>query len=109
MKAQQILLDLVAIPSVSPLTNRPVIEYAEKCLQENWKIKRYPYRDAAGVEKINLVASTKPGKAELALVCHTDTVPYDPQWAEAVRPVSVRACPASHSAPAGRSKVSPCQ
>jgi acetylornithine deacetylase len=87
MKAQQILLDLVAIPSVSPLTNRPVIEYAEKRLRENWKIKRYPYRDAAGVGKINLVASTKPGEVELALVCHTDTVPYDSQWAEAVHPV----------------------
>jgi acetylornithine deacetylase len=86
MKAQDILLDLVAIPSVSPLTNRPVIEYAERHLA-GWKIKRYPYRDAAGMEKINIVASTKPGKAELAFVCHTDTVPYDPQWAEAVRPV----------------------
>jgi acetylornithine deacetylase len=32
------------------------------------------------------VARTKPGVAELALVCHTDTVPYDAAWAEAVRP-----------------------
>jgi len=86
MKAQDILLDLVAIPSVSPMSNAPVIEYAEKYLK-GCKIERYPYRDAAGVEKINLVARTKPGTAELALVCHTDTVPYDPEWAEAVRPV----------------------
>jgi len=86
IKAADILLDLVAIPSVSPMTNRPVIEYAEKHLG-GWKIKRYPYRDAAGVEKINVVATTRPGVAELALVCHTDTVPYDAEWAEAVRPV----------------------
>jgi acetylornithine deacetylase len=86
IKAEQILLDLVAIPSVSPLPNRPVIEYAESHLK-GWKIKRYPYRDAAGVEKINIVATTRPGIAELAFVCHTDTVPYDPEWAEAVHPV----------------------
>lgn len=85
IKAQDILLDLVAIPSVSPLANRPVIAYAEKLLA-GFAIKRHPYRDAAGVEKINLVAVTKPGIAELALVCHTDTVPYDPAWTEAVHP-----------------------
>jgi len=86
MEVTNVLLDLVAIPSVSPLANLPVIEYAEKHLA-GWKIKRYPYRDAAGVAKINLVAATKAGVAELALVCHTDTVPYDATWAEAVRPV----------------------
>jgi acetylornithine deacetylase len=86
IKAEKILLDLVAIPSVSPMSNVPVIDYAAKYL-EGWKIDRYAYRDAAGVEKVNLVAVTKRGVAELALVCHTDTVPFDPEWAEAVRPV----------------------
>jgi acetylornithine deacetylase len=86
MKPEEILLNLVAIPSVSPLANRPVIEYAEKHLAA-WSIERYPYQDAAGVEKINIVATTRPGPAELAFVCHTDTVPYDPEWKEAVRPV----------------------
>jgi acetylornithine deacetylase len=85
IKPQDILLDLVAIPSVSPLSNRPVIEYALKYLA-GWKINQYPYRDPAGVEKINLVATTKTGRADLALVCHTDTVPYDPAWNEAVHP-----------------------
>jgi acetylornithine deacetylase len=32
------------------------------------------------------VATTRPGIAELALVCHTDTVPFDPEWKEAVHP-----------------------
>ncbi len=86
MKPEEILLDLVAIPSVSPLSNRPVIEYAEKHMA-GWRIKKYTYRDANGAEKINLVATTKPGLAELAFVCHTDTVPYDAAWTEAVRPV----------------------
>ena len=85
MEVTDLLLDLVAIPSVSPMSNAPVIDYARKRLA-GWKIKLYPYRDAAGVEKINLVATTKPGIAELAFVCHTDTVPYDPAWAEAVHP-----------------------
>ncbi len=85
MEVTDILLDLVAIPSVSPMSNAPVIEYARKHLA-GWKVKLYPYRDAAGVEKINLVAVTKPGVVELAFVCHTDTVPYDPAWTEAVRP-----------------------
>ncbi len=86
IKVENILRDLVAIPSVSPMSNRPVIEYVEKYLA-GWKIARYPYRDAAGVEKINLLATKGRGIAELAFVCHTDTVPYDPQWAEAVQPV----------------------
>jgi acetylornithine deacetylase len=86
LKVEKILLDLVAIPSVSTFSNLPVIEYAEQHLV-GWRIKRYPYRDAAGMEKINLVATTRPGIAELALVCHTDTVPYNPGWAEAVQPV----------------------
>jgi acetylornithine deacetylase len=85
IKAQDILLDLVAIPSVSAMSNVPVIDYAEQYLA-GWSVERYPYRDQAGVEKVNLVARTKPGTPELAFVCHTDTVPYDPEWAEAVRP-----------------------
>ena len=85
MEVTDILLDLVAIPSVSPMSNAPVIEYARKHLA-GWKIKLYPYRDPAGVEKINLVTTTKPGVVELAFVCHTDTVPYDPAWKEAVHP-----------------------
>jgi acetylornithine deacetylase len=85
MEVERILLDLVAIPSVSPMANAPVIDYAEGHLT-GWTRQRYTYRDTAGVEKVNLVARTAPGIAELALVCHTDTVPYDAGWPEAVRP-----------------------
>lgn len=52
-----ILLDLVAIPSVSSMTNTPVIEYVLKILDpELWKIELQNYRDGAGVEKANLIA-----------------------------------------------------
>lgn len=83
LKPEDLLMDLVAIPSVSPMSNAPVIAYAEQHLP-GWIKKRHRYRDTAGVEKINLVATTKPGVAELALVCHTDTVPCE---AEGLRPV----------------------
>jgi acetylornithine deacetylase len=86
--AAGILLDLVAIPSVSPMSNQPVIEYAVSVLEPQfWTIRRFPHHDAAGRRKMNLVAATHAATSvELALVCHTDTVPFDPAWAEAVHP-----------------------
>ncbi len=92
------LLDLVAIPSVSSMSNRPVIEYAIGQLDPRaWNTQLYPYRDPAGIDKLNLVArsstmSPNRGRegvgaaSELLLVCHTDTVPFDPAWTEAVHP-----------------------
>ena len=88
----EILLDLVAIPSVSSVSNRPVVDYVLKRLDRGaWKIKLQPYRDPNGIAKVNLVAITRGPTArratpELALVCHTDTVPYDAAWKEAVNP-----------------------
>src|SRR5690242_10650177 len=86
----EILRDLVAIPSVSSMSNQPVIDYVLKRLDPGgWKIDCHPYRDSAGISKTNLVAITRTksgSKPELALVCHTDTVPFDPAWKEAVNP-----------------------
>jgi acetylornithine deacetylase len=88
----KILLDLVAIPSVSSISNRPVIDYVLKRLDLGaWKIRLQPYRDPNGIAKVNLVAITRgptPRQVnpELALVCHTDTVPYEASWKEAVNP-----------------------
>lgn len=83
---------LVRIPSVSCLSNRPLVEYAAGVLQgAQWQTREFPYRDASGVGKVNLVAAP-PGEAigdpaaELAFFCHTDTVPYAPDWAEATDP-----------------------
>jgi len=89
--AAEILVDLVAIPSVSSMSNRAVIEYAIQYLdRSDWLTNMHCYHDGTGTEKLNLVATAKQNSSEiaqLALVCHTDTVPFDPAWNEAVRPV----------------------
>jgi len=84
----ELLRGLVAIPSVSRESNRGVIDFAKGALaQAGWSFREHGYRDPAGVEKVNLVAwpgnvTTSDGGFHLALVCHTDTVPYG-DWAEA--------------------------
>jgi acetylornithine deacetylase len=87
----EILLDLIAIPSVSSTSNRPVIDYARDRLKPGqWELRFFPYTDPNGIEKVNLVAVPKKRAngdgVELALVCHTDTVPYPDDWPEAVQP-----------------------
>ena len=91
----EILLDLIAIPSVSSVSNRPVIGYAcQRLTPSQWDIRTFPYTDPNGIEKVNLIAAPKRlfqnqddvPNVELALVCHTDTVPYPDDWPEAVHP-----------------------
>lgn len=90
--APEVLIDLVSIPSVSWMSNRPVVEYALQYLDKSdWRTNLHSYHDGTGTEKVNLVAATKHNVseiAELTLVCHTDTVPFDPAWNEAVHPAS---------------------
>jgi acetylornithine deacetylase len=87
----EILLDLVAIPSVSSMSNEPVIKYALSSLDpDSWTIHLHKYWDPAGVDKTNLVATTRSlanASPELAFICHTDTVPYEASWHEAIHPV----------------------
>lgn len=87
MKSEvEILRELVSIPSVSSLSNVPVVNCALKYL-DGWDIRRYPYTDPASTAKLNVVAmSRRAREAELTFVCHTDTVPFDPDWDDAVRP-----------------------
>ncbi|MGA7416087.1 MAG: M20/M25/M40 family metallo-hydrolase, partial [Bryobacteraceae bacterium] len=89
--AAEILLDLVAIPSVSAMSNQPMIDYVLRHLDPSqWAVELHNYRDSSGTPKANLVATSKsaPGTAtELAFVCHTDTVPFEPDWQAAVHPV----------------------
>jgi acetylornithine deacetylase len=111
----EILQDLIAIPSVSSASNQAVIDYARQWLTASqWDIRTFPFADPNGIEKVNLVAAPRsllqhglPDEAfpspigssvarrsrendvlsvELALVCHTDTVPYPADWPEAVHP-----------------------
>jgi len=87
------LLDaLIRIPSVSALTNRPLIEFVEDTLRgRGWNFRELPYHDSRGIEKVNLLATPPWQKSDdfavdLALVCHTDTVPYSAEWNDAVQP-----------------------
>jgi len=82
---KEILADLVRIDSVSSRSNVEIVEYLERrCVAMGLLTRRFPYLDDHGVEKINLIAlSEETEEVELALVGHTDTVPYDPNWAEA--------------------------
>lgn len=85
----ELLRELVSISSVSRESNRGVIAFAQSVLTgAGWSFQEHPYRDPASVEKINLIAWPAPqppkdGKFHLVLVCHTDTVPYGSEWAEA--------------------------
>ena len=86
---KETLAQLVRIDSVSSRSNAHIVEYLEKrCAAMGFVTKRFPYVDEHGLEKINLVALTGADfsgipEVELALVGHTDTVPYDPNWSEA--------------------------
>ncbi|MGI8837678.1 MAG: acetylornithine deacetylase [Pyrinomonadaceae bacterium] len=90
MTVKQTLAELVAIDSVSARTNGPIIDYlAARCDALGLSAQRFPYSDDKGIEKINLLAvagaNSTDTDVELVLVGHTDTVPYDPNWTEALR------------------------
>ena len=90
MSVEKTLRDLVAIDSVSSRSNAAIASYlATRCEAAGFSTRRFSHIDDAGVEKINLVAQTSvpdpKTTVELALVGHTDTVPYDPNWTEALK------------------------
>jgi acetylornithine deacetylase len=92
MTVKETLADLVAIDSVSTRSNIEIIDYlSRRCEALGFQIKQLHYKDDKGVEKINLIAisganfSAAMPQVELALVGHTDTVPYDPNWSEALQ------------------------
>lgn len=87
---EPLLARLVAIDSVSARDNSPVIELLESELRPlGFDLRRHASVDALGVEKQNLVAVRGPvpahGPSGLALVGHTDTVPYSAAWKDALR------------------------
>jgi acetylornithine deacetylase len=90
MTVQETLAELVAIDSVSARSNAEIADYlVQRCEALGLQVKQFPYPDDNGVQKLNLIAlagidfSSKP-QVELALVGHTDTVPYDPNWKDAL-------------------------
>src|SRR5438874_8934035 len=96
MTVEQTLAELVSIDSVSARSNAAIISYLEaRCEALGFTIKRFSHVDETGGEKIDLTAVYRPSvgntqaeayaTVELALVGHTDTVPYDPNWTEALK------------------------
>lgn len=89
MTARETLAQLVSIDSVSSRSNAEMIRLlSSRCEAMGLRVKRFPYADENGVDKINMVALagadfSSSTSVELALVGHTDTVPYDPNWTEA--------------------------
>lgn len=80
-----LLRELVAIDSTSTRSNLPIIDVLEGKLRAlDFVCERQRYRDDAGVEKANLLARRGEGLPELALVGHSDCVPFDPEWKEAL-------------------------
>ena len=91
MPVQETLADLVAIDSVSSRSNAEIISYlAHRCDRLGFQTQQFPHVDENGTQKINLVASKAASSLqsasdlELALVGHTDTVPFDSNWKEAL-------------------------
>ena len=93
MTVEQTLAELVRIDSVSARSNAAVISYLSTRAQSlGLRVQTFPYTDERGVEKVNMVAlagsdssDLEKTEVELALVGHTDTVPFDPAWADALR------------------------
>ncbi|HET6412631.1 MAG TPA: acetylornithine deacetylase [Anaeromyxobacter sp.] len=81
-----LLRALVAVDSTSTRSNLPVLELLEKeARAAGFDTRRSTWLDAAGVEKANLVCRLGPDHAGgLSLVGHTDCVPYDHDWKEAL-------------------------
>ncbi|HJR06394.1 MAG TPA: acetylornithine deacetylase [Pyrinomonadaceae bacterium] len=90
MKVEQTLAELVRLDSVSARSNLEIISYlAARAESLGLCARMFPYTDERGVKKFNLVCvppsvNADEMKVELALVGHTDTVPFDPAWTDAL-------------------------
>jgi len=82
-----LLRRLVAIDSTSARSNVPVVDVLEELVRPlGFETRRLDWTDAAGVPKTNLVCRRGPDvPGGLALVGHTDCVPFDPEWDGALR------------------------
>jgi acetylornithine deacetylase len=87
----EILRELIAVPSVSALSNLPLLDTIAALIEkQGWETRRFPFFADDGVEKANLLVvprqfvSSLPA-LDLLFVCHTDTVPYRHDWMAATR------------------------
>src|SRR4030095_13989707 len=88
MTATETLAELVRIDSVSSRPNAEILScLIDRCAAMGLAVRTLPYVDDAGDQKLNMIASSiesaSPPAVELALVGHTDTVPFDPAWQDA--------------------------
>jgi acetylornithine deacetylase len=98
MTVEQTLAELVRFDSTSARSNSEIIsDAAARAESLGLRVRLLPYTDERGVEKLNMVALAGPTSTvntgpvgstaeyvELALVGHTDTVPFDPAWTAAL-------------------------
>jgi acetylornithine deacetylase len=86
-----ILRELVSIPTVSSQSNRTLVEWLQRFFEPlGWYGRVLSYIDSEGNEKLNFIVSPETldedaVRAELAIVCHTDTVPYAAAWNDATQ------------------------
>lgn len=79
------LRELVAIDSSSHRSNAPIIDLLDSRLRAlGFRTEPHAYVDDAGQKKINLIATRGEGRPELALVGHSDCVPFDDAWTDAL-------------------------
>jgi acetylornithine deacetylase len=81
-----LLRSLVAVDSTSTRSNLPVLDLLDDAARRlGFETRRVTWVDEHGVDKGNLVCRRGPDHpGGLALVGHTDCVPFDPAWAEAL-------------------------
>src|SRR5918912_396866 len=92
MVVEETLAELVRIDSISMRSNAEIISHlAARAESLGLRVQLLPYTDESNVEKVNMVAlagvtssGSEKTEVELALVGHTDTVPYDPAWTGAL-------------------------
>lgn len=77
-----LLRELVALDSVSSRSNLPIAHHLQSRLERlGFEVSLRPHAEG----KVNLLARAGPRReGGLALVSHTDTVPFDPAWGEAL-------------------------
>ena len=90
MTVKETLAKLVQFDSVSSNSNSEIINFlAARAQSLGLQVKIFPYTDEQNIEKANMIAWTGSDAekidVELALVGHTDTVPYDSAWNDALR------------------------
>ena len=77
---------LIAIDSTSTRSNLPMLDLLDREARAlGFETRRQAWTDASGVDKGNLVCRRGPeAGGGLALVGHTDCVPFDPAWGDAL-------------------------